>query len=90
MDYPSLVIPVTKVDPEVDVKLEREEFWSEDDKGIHDMCMFHFLFPRLRMSSALPQMTLKSSKDSRLASNSSDQVFARKSSWAWEEWSILP
>lgn len=38
MDYPSLIVPVTKVDPHVDVKPAREEFWSEDDKAVYEMC----------------------------------------------------
>ncbi|KAI0361660.1 general amidase [Trametes cingulata] len=37
MDAPALVIPVTKVDPRVDVKPAREEFWSEEDRVVHDM-----------------------------------------------------
>ncbi|KAI0669931.1 general amidase [Trametes maxima] len=37
MDYPALIIPVTKVDPEVDVKPTREDFWSEEDKRVHGM-----------------------------------------------------
>ncbi|KAI0825163.1 general amidase [Trametes gibbosa] len=37
LDYPSLVIPVTKVDPKVDVVPVREEFWSDEDKIVHDL-----------------------------------------------------
>ncbi|KAH9944410.1 general amidase [Epithele typhae] len=36
MDYPSLVFPVTKVDPALDAKPIREDFWSEDDKFVYD------------------------------------------------------
>ncbi|KAI0374200.1 general amidase [Pilatotrama ljubarskyi] len=37
MDAPGLVIPVTNVDPEIDLKHSREEFWSEEDRIVHDM-----------------------------------------------------
>ncbi|KAI0639369.1 general amidase [Trametes polyzona] len=46
LDYPGLVIPVTKVDPVVDVLVPREEFWSEEDKVVHEMYdpeMYHGL-----------------------------------------------
>ena len=38
MDYPALIIPVTKVDPTVDTKTTRESFWSEEDEVVHNMC----------------------------------------------------
>ena len=38
MDYPALIIPVTKVDPTVDTKPTRESFWSEEDEVVHNMC----------------------------------------------------
>ncbi|CDO71533.1 hypothetical protein BN946_scf184911.g3 [Trametes cinnabarina] len=37
LDYPALVIPVTKVIPEVDAKPARETFWSEDDRAVHEL-----------------------------------------------------
>lgn len=37
MDYPALIIPVTTVDPDVDVKHTRESFCSEDDEIVHKM-----------------------------------------------------
>ena len=37
MDYPALVIPVTTVDPAIDVRSARDIFWSEDDDAIHNM-----------------------------------------------------
>ncbi|EIW64700.1 general amidase [Trametes versicolor FP-101664 SS1] len=37
LDCPSLIIPVTKVDPQVDVAPTREEFWSSEDKLIHGL-----------------------------------------------------
>ncbi|KAI0778153.1 general amidase [Trametes elegans] len=37
LDLPSLVIPVTKVDPRLDVKPIREEFLSEEDQVVHTM-----------------------------------------------------
>lgn len=40
LDCPSLIIPVTKVDPQVDVAPTREEFWSSEDKLIHGLCRF--------------------------------------------------
>ncbi len=40
MDYPALIIPVTKVDPKIDVKPVRESFWSTDDEVIHGMCEY--------------------------------------------------
>lgn len=44
MDYPALVIPVTKVDPQVDVKVSRE-YLSADDEDIDKLCQFSFFFP---------------------------------------------
>ena len=38
MAYPALVIPVTTVDPAIDVKPDRDSFWSEDDEVIHNIC----------------------------------------------------
>ena len=40
MDYPALIIPVTKVDPKVDVEPIRESFLSAEDEHIHKMCQF--------------------------------------------------
>lgn len=38
MDYPALILPVTTVDPALDVKPVRESFWSEDDEVVYKMC----------------------------------------------------
>ena len=38
MAYSALVIPVTTVDPAIDVKPDRDSFWSEDDEVIHNIC----------------------------------------------------
>ena len=43
MDYPCLILPVTKVDSQLDIKSTREEFWSDVDKEVHELCMRHFL-----------------------------------------------
>ncbi|OBZ80081.1 Acetamidase, partial [Grifola frondosa] len=37
LDYPSLVIPVTTVDPALDVKSSRDEFLSSEDEILYDM-----------------------------------------------------
>ncbi|KAH9849789.1 general amidase [Lenzites betulinus] len=37
LDFPSLIIPVTKVDPSVDGVPLREEFWSDEDKIVHEL-----------------------------------------------------
>ncbi|KAI9063035.1 general amidase [Trametes sanguinea] len=37
LDYPALVIPVTAVDTQVDVKPNRESFWSDEDRAVHEM-----------------------------------------------------
>lgn len=39
MDFPAAVFPVTVVDPLLDVKVPRTEFFSEADKDIYNMCM---------------------------------------------------
>ncbi|TBU38041.1 general amidase [Dichomitus squalens] len=36
-DYPSLIIPVTKVDPAIDTKPTRESFWGEEDEVVYNM-----------------------------------------------------
>lgn len=40
LDYPSLVMPISKVDPEVDVVKPRHEFYDEVDKANHEICEF--------------------------------------------------
>ncbi|RPD62973.1 general amidase [Lentinus tigrinus ALCF2SS1-6] len=37
VDYPALIMPVTKVDPKIDVKPVRESFWSAEDEHVHGM-----------------------------------------------------
>lgn len=38
LDYPSVTIPVTTVDPKVDVKDENYKPYNEEDKLVADMC----------------------------------------------------
>lgn len=45
MDYPALVIPVTRVDPELDVKIARQEFLSDEDVHIDGLCSCSVLLP---------------------------------------------
>ena len=84
MDYPSLIIPVTKVDTVLDAKPSREEFWSEDDKAIHDMCTYSFIF-KLYACSKLSQMTPNASRVFRLVSRSLRRTTRKKSCWDWEK-----
>ncbi|KAI0757030.1 general amidase [Daedaleopsis nitida] len=36
-DYPGLIIPVTKVDPDIDRISARDTFWSDEDAHVHKM-----------------------------------------------------
>ena len=38
LDYPSLVFPITKVDPEVDLKDEEYQPMTEDDRFNYELC----------------------------------------------------
>lgn len=46
MDYPALVIPVSKVDQAADVKAPSHEFLSKNDKANYDFCAFPILLCR--------------------------------------------
>lgn len=45
LDYPGLVIPVARVDPQVDIKRTRHDFFGEFDRRMHDFCMSLPSFP---------------------------------------------
>ena len=38
LDYPALVIPITKVDPRTDIKRTRSEFFGEFDRRVYEFC----------------------------------------------------
>lgn len=40
LDYPALVIPVSRVDPALDVKKPAHEFLSDLDKSIYELCVY--------------------------------------------------
>lgn len=40
LDYTSLVIPVSKVDPEIDVIKAPHDFYNEVDKANYELCEF--------------------------------------------------
>jgi amidase len=43
LDYTTSVFPVTTVDPVLDVKQPREDFFGADDRKVYEMCMLLFL-----------------------------------------------
>lgn len=40
LDYPALIIPVTKVDPALDKVKPPHQFLSDEDKANHEFCEF--------------------------------------------------
>ena len=40
LDYPAAVIPVTRVDPVLDVPAEKHEFRHVEDKVVYEMCEY--------------------------------------------------
>jgi amidase len=44
LDYPALVIPVTKVDAELDTKIPAHQFLSEGDEKNYEFCAWKLMY----------------------------------------------
>jgi hypothetical protein len=44
LDYPAVAFPVTTVDQERDVIIERTSFYSDADKANYEMCASYYRF----------------------------------------------